>query len=172
MNNGAMEIDSPLYIVKIVVIVVGLALLGWGYYESPIEISKNYSATAKGTIIGFAKPEINSRGSKPVVEYKTISNKTIVFTDNVATNGAGLFRGRKFSSVKTGELVEVIYNPSDPRKASINTFYFKWFNTIFIFTGALFFLILGIFGKQAPENYEAPWEKFLNSKGRNKKRQE
>jgi len=71
----------------------------------------------------------------PVVAYRTETGDVFSFKSNTSSNPP---------SYSIGEQIEVLYSPSDPRSARINSFFSLWGGSVIVgILGSVFFLIGG-----------------------------
>ncbi|WP_206733612.1 DUF3592 domain-containing protein [Flavobacterium sp. YO12] len=90
--------------------------------------------TVQGTVVELiSKRSDNSTTYAPVVSFTTKAGNKIEFTSSVSSNPP---------SYSEGESVEVLYDPAEPKDASINGFASLWIGPlIFGILGTVFFLI-------------------------------
>ena len=74
---------------------------------------------------------------RPVIHFKAANGRTIKFMANFSSRPAPF---------QIGEQVEVIYDPNQPQKASINRFLYRWFAVMMCFSFGIFLLLMGLLG--------------------------
>jgi hypothetical protein len=110
-----------LFSFNIVVLLVGLPFLGIGLYEAykSGRALQTYGRI-EGTITGnsyIIDPEDNSGAYYPNVTFQPEDSRPVRFTDGVGTYPA---------RYNVGDKVAVLYNPSDPSDARINSWFRLW----------------------------------------------
>ncbi len=86
----------------------------------------------------------------PVLQFRTLANKTIDFKSSVGSNPP---------SYRVGDTVEIYYNPTDPYSAKISDFWSNWFGVIITgFLGTIFTFLGGIFlGSMIRSSMKKKW---------------
>lgn len=107
-------------------VIVILATLAWGLLTYQFI---NQAATTEGEII-----KLNAGGSHPEIKFTTQEGKEIDYPQG------GLIFG-----YKAGDKVEVLYDPKNPKRASINTFGALWGFPGLIFVLGLVFVVVALF---------------------------
>ncbi|MFH6935069.1 DUF3592 domain-containing protein [Flavobacterium sp. FlaQc-30] len=122
-------------IIKYVFITIGaLMLAGAFYFYQDRQAFLKKAETVQGTVVELiSKRSDNSTTYAPVVSFTTKAGNKIEFTSSVSSNPP---------SYSEGESVEVLYDPAEPKDASINGFASLWIGPlIFGILGTVFFLI-------------------------------
>lgn len=122
-------------IIKYVFITIGaLMLAGAFYFYQDRQAFLKKAETVQGTVVELiSKRSDNSTTYAPVVSFTTKAGNKIEFTSSVSSNPP---------SYSEGESVEVLYDPEEPKDASINGFASLWIGPlIFGILGTVFFLI-------------------------------
>ena len=126
---------KTLSIIKYVFLTVGAAVLAGAFYlyQDKQEFLKR-AHTVQGTVVDLIpKRSDNSTTYAPVVSFKTKKGEEITYTSSVSSNPP---------SYNEGETVEILYDPSDPKDASINGFASLWLGPLILgIFGTVFFLI-------------------------------
>jgi hypothetical protein len=86
-----------------------------------LESSEQATGTIKDLVLGDSSS--SSGVYYPVVTFKTSSGETIEFRSSVGANPP---------SYRKGELVPVRYDPRDPYRAGIDSFFYLWFTVILL----------------------------------------
>jgi len=86
--------------------------------------TKNFLGKAqevKGTVIQmvYSSDSEGGGGYAPVYQFRTLEGQDIVIQDGISSNPPGF---------KVGQVIKVLYDPGNPRKARIN----KWMNLYFV----------------------------------------
>ncbi|AWK06744.1 DUF3592 domain-containing protein [Flavobacterium crocinum] len=122
-------------IFKLVFSIVGAGLLAGAVYSySSKKAFLEKAEKAQGTVIEMiARRSDNSTTYCPVVNFKTKAGQEITFTSSVSSNPP---------SYSVDETVEVLYDPAEPKEASINGFATLWLVPLILgILGTIFFLI-------------------------------
>jgi uncharacterized protein DUF3592 len=96
---------------------------------------------AEGKVIALDRSRSSSSSGsssttyRPVVEFTSGTGKRIEFTSNV---------GSSPPSHRVGESVTVLYNPADPYRARIKSFFQLWFGVLIVFLLGLVFAAIGL----------------------------
>lgn len=147
MNNPEKAITTLL---ATVFSIVGTSMLAGSFFS--FNSTKNFinnSSSTTGVVIELKEVESTSRKSRSIVYYPLIKfepkqGKAINFQAGTGTNPP---------SYNVGETVPVLYNPNNPYKAEINSFFDLWFSFILlllmggVFTGVgatMFLINLGL----------------------------
>jgi hypothetical protein len=96
------------------------------------------AATAEGKVIDLVRDRSSSGSSstyRPVVEFTIPTGLRVEFTSGVGTSPP---------AYRVGEPVTVLYDPVDPNKARIKSFFSLWFGFMIVFALGLIFAILGL----------------------------
>jgi RNase P/RNase MRP subunit p29 len=112
-----------------------------------------HASRVKGTVVSLTRQRkegetlvVRDQGRKktvpkyhyrPVVEFWTVSGKKIQFTARLATQP---------QPFQVGEVVEVLYDPDDPKRALINQPIFLWFDACLLIGCGIFGILMGLFG--------------------------
>ena len=126
---------KTLTIIKYAFTLVGLTMLaGALYWFQTTRAFVAAAALAQGIVIDLeASRSDNSTTWRPVVRFNLPEGRAIQFSSNVSSNPP---------SYRKGEQVEVLYQPSQPDKAKINSFGPLWGGPLIVGgLGAVFFLI-------------------------------
>jgi hypothetical protein len=110
-------------------------LIGLGLLAAAIPVTLSTRAfVRKAERVPGVVVSLFAGGSHPNIEFTTKSGKKITFN-----------KGGMFSSYKTGEKVQVLYDPSDPSTtARIDEFGAIWEATIFLLILGLGLFLLGV----------------------------
>ncbi|MFH6968050.1 DUF3592 domain-containing protein [Flavobacterium sp. FlaQc-28] len=122
-------------IIKYVFLTIGaLMLAGAFYFYQDRQTFLKKAETVQGTVVELiSKRSDNSTTYAPLVSFTTKAGNKIEFTSAVSSNPP---------SYSEGESVEVLYDPADPKDASIKGFASLWIGPlIFGILGTVFFLI-------------------------------
>jgi len=118
------------------------SLLGFAFIIGAIFLGKksfdfvDKSQKVKGTVIGFQVQESSrSRGYTPIIVFRTAKGQRIKFLGNIVSSSP---------SYKKGEQVEVLYLPSAPQKAKINSFWSIYLAPFVLGVFGVVFFPLGI----------------------------
>jgi hypothetical protein len=144
-------------IIKYVFTLIGAAMLiGTVYWFQSTRAFIASAATAEGTVVDLVQSRSsNSTMYSPVVRYNTATGELIEFVSSVSSNPPGYHKGEK---------VEVMYSPSEPSKASINTFFNLWFGHLILGgLGSVFFLTGG--GIMVAAAMKARQDEYLKTQG-------
>lgn len=128
---------------------VVFSVIGVGMLAGSIFIFSNTTrfiagaAEAGGKVIDLERTRSSSSSSsrssstmyRPVVEFTTATGKRIEFVSSV---------GSSPPSHRVGEAVTVLYNPADPSKARIKSFFQLWFGFLIVFFLGLVFAAIGL----------------------------
>ncbi len=124
-------IDRELFVAilfAIVFIVIGSGLLYWGtYIYNDINSIRENGIRVKGVILRYERrgPSSSTKVSDiitvPIVQFKTKSGESVIVEGNV--DDISILK----NICKSGEPIEVIYDPDNPEHAVINTFAELWF---------------------------------------------
>lgn len=120
---------------RIIFVIAGCGLLIWAYtmYSKQVTFMEQSKKTSGTVVENYVDP--SEGGSFPIVEFKT-SNGTIVrFRGHVGSTPA------KFH---IGQQVEVLYDPTEPENAQINTRQDQWLALEIVGSVGMLFLILGL----------------------------
>ena len=112
LNIETEKIPNKLSFIFGLVGIILLAVAVFSYFHTWSFMSD--SLTSDGTVIDFV---YSDNAAYPTVRYQTQAGKFVEFTSNVGSNPP---------SFDKGELVEVYYNPENPREARIGTFFSLW----------------------------------------------
>ncbi len=120
-------------LILIAVSVICLVVAGFLYHRTKSFIDQ--AERVHGTVVDY---EVYSGSSStmyyPVVEFVTKDGREIVSTSNTGSNSTGY---------KTGEEVRVLYDPDNPEKAKIVSFWQLWLGTFIATALGIFFGLLG-----------------------------
>ncbi len=122
-------------IIKYVFLTIGaLMLAGAFYFYQDRQTFLKKAEIVQGTVVELiSKRSDNSTTYAPLVSFTTKAGNKIEFTSAVSSNPP---------SYSEGESVEVLYDPADPKDASINGFASLWIGPlVFGILGTVFFLI-------------------------------
>jgi hypothetical protein len=126
---------KTLSIIKYVFLTIGAIMLAGTFYlyQNQQDFLKKAN-TVQGTVIELvANRSDNSTTYTPVVAFKTKKGEEITYTSSVSSNPP---------SYSEGETVEILYDPADPKDASINGFASLWIGCLILgILGTIFFLI-------------------------------
>jgi len=118
--------------------VAGIAMIYFGMYiYSDIQSVRKNGISVQGTILRYERhfgPK-NETMAVPVVEFQTLPGETVVFEGNV--DNTSLLQ----NLCASGEQVEVIYDPLNPKHAVINTFAEIWFGPLLLWLIGCGFLL-------------------------------
>jgi len=130
-NSDALVVLAATFLVGLPVIITGL-----------IGVSKSSSyygscGNAEGIVVNneYKKETKNSVSYRPVVMFFTPDGTKIHFTDLVDTF---------YEEYRTGDKVAVLYPPSDPANARINSWMRIWFEHAFIIGAGFMIIAAGI----------------------------
>ena len=125
-------------IIKYIFSAIGLSLLVGCFflYKSTHDFIKR-SVQTSGEVTDY-KIETDSDGSEtyyPIVQFKTSQGELIEFTSRY---------GGKPPAFSTGEVVSVLYDPTAPEKARINTFFSLWLGAMIVGGLGIIFTLVGL----------------------------
>lgn len=110
--------------------VAGIAMIYFGLYiYKDIQSVRKRGISVEGVILRYERyhgPKVNEMMVVPVVEFQTLSGKSVVFEGSV--DSTSLLQ----NLCSSGEHVEVIYDPLNPEHAIINTFAEIWFGPLLL----------------------------------------
>src|SRR4051812_70380 len=127
---------KTLAIVKYLFTAVGLAMLAGALYW--FQATRSFiagAALAPGTVIDLeaSRSSDSSTTWRPVVRFSLPGGQTVQFSSGMSSNPPGY---------RKGEQVEVLYQPSQPYNAKLNSFGPLWGGALLVGgMGAVFFLI-------------------------------
>jgi hypothetical protein len=131
-----------LKIISVVFSVIGVGmLLGSFFIFSNTSRFIAGAVEAEGKVIALDRSSSSSSSGsrsttyRPVVEFTSSTGKRIEFTSNV---------GSSPPSHRVGEPVTVLYNPADPYRARIKSFFQLWFGFLIVFFLGLVFAAIGL----------------------------
>ncbi len=124
----------------VIFIILGLIAVHFGFkIHNKIKTLRKYGIKTHGTIIRYER----HRGNKPnetfvlpVVLFYTNSGEKIIFEGHI--NNSSFLK----NICKTGEEVEVIYNPNAPKDAMINSFAEIWFFPLLLWVIGFGFIVV------------------------------
>jgi uncharacterized protein DUF3592 len=103
---------------------LGLGMLGAAYLAIATRRDVATAARADGTVIELIESrDADSQSFHPRVRFITAKGESVEFTSSVGSNPAGF---------DIGEHVTVLYDPSDPQGARIDSFVQLWFVPLFL----------------------------------------
>lgn len=144
-------------IIKYVFTLIGAAMLiGAVYWFQHTRAFVASAVTAEGTVVDLQPSRSSDSVTyKPVVRYKTATGEQIEFVSSTGSNPPGYRKGEK---------VEVLYLPSEPGNASINTFFSLWLGHLIVGgVGGVFFMVGG--GIMVATARKARQDEFLRTQG-------
>jgi hypothetical protein len=117
-----------------ILFIAGLGLVTGGVYTTwKTWQFLQRSVIAAGMVMRLAGSGSTTRA--PVVQFRTPEGEIIVFTHPVASNPP---------SFRTGQVVNVRYQPSRPHEARINSFWSLWLASLLLFFfGLLITVVVG-----------------------------
>ncbi|NTV47862.1 MAG: DUF3592 domain-containing protein [Chlorobiales bacterium] len=121
-------------------VIIGLALIiGGGFWGIRRYVFLRRSLRAQGMVVEqFVQDSAEqSKFYYPVVEFRTESGETVQFR-----GGAGNAGGPQ---IQTGTTVDVLYDPSKPSQAQINSFVQYWLGPLGITVMGLVIMAMGVF---------------------------
>ncbi|MEA2725247.1 MAG: hypothetical protein QOH59_3018 [Gemmatimonadales bacterium] len=130
-----------LKIVSAVFSTVGIGMLVVSFFvfsNTTSFISRAVEADGRVTDLERSRSSSSSGSSttyRPVVEFTTATGKHIEFVSSV---------GSSPPSHSVGEAVKVLYNPADPQRARIKSFFQLWFGFLIVFLLGLVFAAIGL----------------------------
>ncbi len=139
MKQSSQEILTAVA-AAVVFIAAGMVMIYWGlYFYGKIHSLRKNGVKTEGTILRYRRVQghkTNDMMLVPVVEFQTNSGKTIIVegtVDNISLTK---------NICSSGERVEIIYDPEDPKNAVINTFAELWFAPLLLwFIGSGFIIV-------------------------------
>jgi hypothetical protein len=126
-------------VLSVVFSTIGLGLLlGSVFLYANTARFMDRAATAEGKVIDLVRQQSSSSSSgtySPVVEFTIPTGPRVEFTSSV---------GSRPPAYRVGESVMVLYDPADPHKARIKSFFSLWFGFIIVFALGLIFAVVGL----------------------------
>lgn len=123
-----------------VIVIIGLLVIASGL-PSVIQTLDylNKSKYTSGVVVTNAERDFhNAHFYIPIVEFKTAEGETRQFKSITEYSPQKYFNG---------DQVEVIYDPSNPAKADINSSFEIWSESLATIVIGLFFVLIGVFAK-------------------------
>jgi hypothetical protein len=115
----------------------GLALIATAIITHAVRSrARHQRVSAAGTVIELVR--VSPRCSfSPLVEFTTPAGATLRFQSAFSSRPA---------MYQVGQTVPVLFNPSDPKKAEIDAWMSRWFQTVVLLGMGGIFLVLGTIG--------------------------
>lgn len=119
---------------RIIFVLVGGGMLIWAYamYSQQVRFIEHSKKTSAVVVENYVDP--HEGGYFPVVEFKTPEGKTFTFRGHV---------GSDLPKFQIGQQVEVLYDPTKPENAQIDTSHDKWLAIEIIGSVGMVFSVLG-----------------------------
>ena len=125
-------------IVKYIFLTIGLIFLAGAlyFYLSKQDFLKKANI-AQGTVIELVRKKTDkSTTYSPVILFTTKEGNEIKFTSSISSSPP---------SYNEGERVEVLYDPKNPKEASINSFASLWIGPLVLGVLGIVFFLIGFF---------------------------
>ena len=142
---------------------IGVGMLIGGYYTwSSTNAFLQTATKAQGEVVNVVRERSSDSDGRtsysyyPEIKFRTSTNEEVIFKSSSGSNPP---------SYRTGESVEVLYDPQNPPNASINSFMSLWLGTIILSVIGLVFAAIG-FGVLAFQGKNSKKIAWLKQSGR------